>query len=130
MIAEAPPTNFLTGYFDVVYSISVFSHLPEGAASAWIAELARTLRSGGLLLASTHSERHTGTRPDLTAGQLRELSARGFLFAPGAGPFNDDSAFHTRGYLEKEWGKNDFELVSFRDQGLGGYQDLSVWRRR
>ena len=129
VIGGEPPTEFSSGFFDAAYAVSVFSHLPESAAHAWIHELARLLRTGGLLLASTHSERHTNTRPDLSPDQLRDLSMSGFLFAPGSGPFNDDSAFHTRSYLERSWG-SEFALVSFREQGLGGYQDLSVWRRR
>lgn len=39
-----------SGDVDLVYSYSVFTHLPEPMINAWVAELARVLKPGGLLL--------------------------------------------------------------------------------
>jgi SAM-dependent methyltransferase len=122
-----PPLGLPTGGFSVVLAISVFSHLDEPAQQAWLAELSRVLRPGGLLVASTHGRDLLVTRGDLGRERARELLARGFLFAPGDGPFNDDSAFHERPYLENVWGRW-FTLELFAARGLMGYQDLSVWR--
>ncbi len=49
-----PPLPFRDGFFDVVFANSVFSHLAEHSARAWLTELARLLRPGGLLVATTH----------------------------------------------------------------------------
>jgi SAM-dependent methyltransferase len=49
-----PPLMFRNNFFDVVFANSVFSHLSESNALAWIQEIQRILRPGGLLIATTH----------------------------------------------------------------------------
>jgi SAM-dependent methyltransferase len=120
---------FREGTFAVVVASSVFTHLDRAPARAWLLELERVLVPGGLLLASTHSERLVHARPDLTAEDHRRLVEEGFVFRAGPGPFNDDCAFHTRTFLERDWGTV-FLLVEHIPHGLAGYQDLTVWRRR
>ncbi|MEO6363550.1 MAG: UDP-N-acetylglucosamine 2-epimerase, partial [Caldimonas sp.] len=51
VIPAAPPTGLAGEAFDVVFTISVFTHLDEAAQNGWLAELSRLLRPGGLLLA-------------------------------------------------------------------------------
>jgi len=51
-----PPLEYRSGLFDVVYGISVLTHLPENLEQAWIDELARILRPGGRLLLTTHGD--------------------------------------------------------------------------
>jgi SAM-dependent methyltransferase len=125
-IDPRPPLPFTDAAFDVVYAVSVFTHLDEAKQLDWLREARRVLRPGGLLIASTHHESLAWTRPDLTAAHKEKLAADGFLFAAGDGPFNDDSAFHTLPYLEKIWGGL-FTLKAYRRHGLVGYQDLSAW---
>jgi len=127
-IEPRPPLPFPEASFDVVYAVSVFTHLDEAKQLDWLREAHRVLRPGGLLIASTHHEDLAWTRPDLSAAQREKLAAEGFLFAPGDGPFNDDSAFHTPPYLDRVWGGL-FARRMYRRQGLVGYQDLSVWAK-
>jgi SAM-dependent methyltransferase len=47
----APPISRPSGYFDLVYAISVFSHLTE-SWSEWLIDLHRLLRDDGLLIAT------------------------------------------------------------------------------
>ncbi len=55
-----PPLHFPGEYFDVVYLLSVFTHLRIAAQREWLAELARITRLGGLVLVTVHDEYHPG----------------------------------------------------------------------
>lgn len=48
---SAPPLSVETGFFDLSWAISVFTHLTTEALS-WLAELHRVLKPGGLLIAT------------------------------------------------------------------------------
>lgn len=56
-----PPIHFPDGYFDIVYLLSVFTHLRAATQREWLAELARIARRGGIVLITIHDENH----PDL-----------------------------------------------------------------
>ena len=50
-----PPLGCEDAQFDCIYSYSVFTHLSEPTHRAWLAELAKKLRPGGVMLHTTHS---------------------------------------------------------------------------
>lgn len=123
-----PPLALPDNSFDLVYAVSVFTHLDEPRQDFWLAEIIRLLRPGGLLLASTHAPVVLDAQPDITPEQRRELERHGFLFVPGSGPFNENRSFHTKPYMEAAWGRWLIPELHL-DQGLAAFQDLSVWRR-
>lgn len=49
-----PPLPFADGSFDLVYALSVFSHLNLDQCLAWMRELTRVTRPDGLILFTTH----------------------------------------------------------------------------
>jgi SAM-dependent methyltransferase len=49
-----PPLIYDDEKFDLVYALSVFTHLPESLQLLWINEINRILRPGGYLLFTTH----------------------------------------------------------------------------
>lgn len=52
-----PPTPYVSGSFDLIYALSVFSHLDQRRQGAWLTEFERLLRPGGLLVLSVLGER-------------------------------------------------------------------------
>lgn len=51
-----PPIYLKDDYFDVIYCISVFTHLSESSHHQWIAEILRLLKPGGLFIGTFHGE--------------------------------------------------------------------------
>jgi len=51
-----PPLDLPDAGLDLVYAHSVLTHLAEATAKAWLAELARVLRPGGVALLTFHDE--------------------------------------------------------------------------
>ncbi len=128
VLAPAPPAPFADAAFDVVFTISVFTHLDAPAERAWLEELRRVLRPGGLLLATTHSPEIARATPGPTRDELERLAATGFLFRASPGPFNEQAAFHAESYLARVWGER-FVPRGWLPRALGNFQDISLWER-
>jgi len=67
-----PPLPFHAGHFEFLYSVSVFTHLPEDAHAVWARELHRVLKPGGLLLCTLNGD---ASRALLTPGERRDYDA-------------------------------------------------------
>jgi SAM-dependent methyltransferase len=95
--ALAPPTGYEDGKFDLVYALSVFTHLDRDLQDAWIAEFERILKPGGLLIVSVLGESMAG-RLD---AEERERFDRGELVVerPRMAGRNLCSAYHPHSYV-------------------------------
>lgn len=51
-----PPLPYPDNSFDVIYGISVFTHLRDSWESRWLAEMHRVLRPGGWVLMTVHGQ--------------------------------------------------------------------------
>ncbi|HEX5387006.1 MAG TPA: class I SAM-dependent methyltransferase [Gemmatimonadales bacterium] len=60
----APPLPVPDGFFDLLFCRSVFTHLSAEMHGRWMAELARAVRPGGVVIVTTHGDAY---RPRLTA---------------------------------------------------------------
>lgn len=124
----APPLAFADGSFDLVYALSVFTHLPESLQAAWLDELARVLRPGGHLLLSLHGEHY---RPELTDAE-RTMFDRGELVvrhATVAGT-NRCTTFHPPEYVRERM-QRALTLGEHVPVGAAGnpFQDLILFRK-
>ena len=124
-----PPLAYPDGEFDLVYALSVFTHLTEGLQTMWMAELRRVVKPGGYLLVSVHGERYMhrlnpDERQRFMSGQL---IVKNNVKSPGA---NTCSAYHPSTYVREHLAA-DLEVVAFRAEGALGNprQDLYLLRR-
>ncbi len=70
-----PPTSYESDSFDLVYALSVLTHLPEALQLPWMSEFRRILRPGGVLVFTTLGESAKARasrqdRADFAAGRL------------------------------------------------------------
>ena len=72
-----PPLANAADSLDLVYAHSVLTHLTEPTARAWLAEIARVLRPGGLALMTFHDEAYAQAwAPE---GVVARLDADGYV---------------------------------------------------
>jgi SAM-dependent methyltransferase len=92
-----PPTPYEAESFDLIYALSVLSHLSEPLQRGWVAEFRRLLRPGGLLIVSVLGE---AVQDRLTAGERRRFG-RGELVVerPRMEGSNICTAYHPRPYV-------------------------------
>lgn len=123
----APPTGYGDASFDLVYAISVFTHLDEELQHRWLAEMQRLLRPGGRLIFTTHGDAFRGRlrRHEAQRYERDELVVR---FAAEQGS-NLCSAFHPRGWVTQCLGRSlgSIEFIAAGAPGLGR-QDIWIAR--
>lgn len=115
------------GAHDLIYALSVFTHLTEAGHRAWMAELRRVLPPGGLLFFTTHG---TAYLPQLTPEEQARFG-RGDLVVRGDGRAgsNHCAAFHPERYV-REAMAGGFEILSFEPRGARGNPVQDAWLLR
>jgi SAM-dependent methyltransferase len=144
----APPLPFEAESFELIYSISVFSHLGASLQGGWLRELARVLAPEGIALLSVHG-RHAFEQ--FRAGRVRTawcatevfqrpaLGAEEFVFAPYTRSMWTEGelpgvgreyglAFHGAAHVRAAWGR-ELDVLAVRERALTGWQDLVVCRK-
>jgi SAM-dependent methyltransferase len=144
--AKSPPLDFPDAAFDLIYAISVFSHLSLPNHLDWLRELRRVAAPRALLVLTTlgpHAMRRALTESavfDLVhvrRGELEqandELRGQGFAFIrQPEGHLDHDLygvTFMDRGFVAREWGKL-FHIVEIREAAIDDLQDAVVLERR
>lgn len=110
--------------FDVIYALSVFTHLPARLQAHWMAELRRVLKPGGVLVLSLHGDAMLGRlsrseRADYRTGRL--VTRGGDL--PGT---NHCAAFHPPAYVRGTFAKS-FEVLELAPEGAKGNPPQDAW---
>ncbi len=124
---HTPPLPFGDQYFDFIYSISIFTHLPEDMQFMWLSELRRVIRIGSFAVLTTHPI-------DLIPTVLKEsLQDPEFYYYVGGGteglPAFYQTSFHTVEYIHKRWSEY-FAVKKIIPRGIGrGGQDLVLCQR-
>lgn len=122
-----PPLAFPDAHFDLVYAISIFTHLDADFQHRWLGELKRVTKPDGMVLITVHGpERIRELTPELQD----EVKAKGLLFIPfplqrGIFPEWYQLSFHTPEYAIETF-SNYFQVLAYVPLGLNQYQDLMV----
>lgn len=120
-----PPLPYEDGAFDLVYAISVFTHLTEERQRKWLAELSRILTPGGVLVATTHGDELAANA--LVPRQVHDYEeGRVVVVYPESEGKNLCAAYHPRGALAAL--ADELEQVAFEPRGLE-VQDVNVFRK-
>ncbi|HEY7767496.1 class I SAM-dependent methyltransferase [Longimicrobium sp.] len=126
-----PPLDYPEGSFDLVYAISVLTHLDEEYQCRWLEELRRVTRPGGVLLLTVHGPDRV--RGDLGPELQAQVHEKGILFVPsllhrGIFPEWYQLTYHSREYVEKTFARY-FRVLDYIPLGLNAYQDIVVLER-
>jgi len=123
-----PPLSFADGQFDVIWLLSVFTHLRIATQNDWLSELQRVTAPGGFCLITFHDEDHSNMG-------MTDIS-RENLIRDGVALFNDHaegsnyvSTFQTRAYVRDQFARY-FEICDIvPSQENPTYQAIAVLRK-
>jgi SAM-dependent methyltransferase len=123
-----PPLPFSAEAFDLVYALSVFTHLTASLQESWMRELRRVLVPGGHLVLSVHGRRYA----DELTSEERAQFERGDLVvreSHEAGT-NRCGAYHPERYVRETLAAG-MEVLDLLPEGARGnpYQDLVILRK-
>jgi SAM-dependent methyltransferase len=135
------------GQFDLIISVSVFTHMNEADQFFYLAELARVAKSGATLLLTVHGERAL-RRGETEPGVFKMLTIRrqgleqaraafcgdGFQFILQRGHLTSRAyeygiTFISEAYVRRKW-TTYFDVVHLRAGAIHDFQDIVVLRAK
>lgn len=134
-----PPLPYGDGQFDLVYALSVFTHLRFEMQFKWAWEIHRVLRPGGILFATVHGGLFIPLilQNYLNGGRTLEFYSIGdeaqFAYTSHSGKSRDEgqvsvAAAQTKEFVKEQFSGFDF-AGAFPGSDLAGEQDLYIVRR-
>ena len=146
-----PPLPFADEAFDLIYSVSIFSHLSGDDSETWLKELARVTRPLGVALLTVQGPVALKRFHDAPDGAYwrRQVSAddldrRGFVFVPVPAQAGADPApgiesptrqveygytFLTRRHIDAAWSQPPWSVLGVFEGTVDGLQDVVALRK-
>ncbi|MBP6812973.1 MAG: class I SAM-dependent methyltransferase [Saprospiraceae bacterium] len=125
-----PPTQYQNAYFDLMYGISIFTHLSEPNHQQWFDELMRISKKGAILVLTTHGDvfREKLTEQERQEFDQGKLVARGKV-VEGHRVF---AAFHPPAYIRQlfEPQADILEHIAGTRKNWGLEQDVWILKKR
>lgn len=115
-----PPLAYGLKSFDLVYLISVFTHLSLNSQHLWVQELKRIIRPGGYILLTLHGEIYVRVfHPQL----MEEFSKTGYIEIPSSDEgSNSFGTYHAFEFVEALL--SDFEIIGYYPRGRINYPEV------
>lgn len=130
----APPLPYDDASFDLITSFSVFTHLRRADQAAWLDEMRRLLRPGGVLVATTHGT-FAGRWLFPDADEFRRVFADAFYDGFGDDALGDVASadyyratYQTIEYTRAAWAAH-LDVQDVVEGGLHNLQDVWILRR-
>lgn len=132
-----PPCPLDDNSVDAVFSISVMTHLPLDVQLAWLADLARVVRPGGIVLMSFGGPGAVAWSSVWNAPSYFEAWSRDGIHADQVDPAMngkiDDPSYYrnvaqTHEHIAREWAEH-FDILEILSEAIGTL-DFAVLRRR
>ena len=125
---------------DLIYAISVLTHLPEQHSCMLLRSWGESIESGGILVFTTHGpvslanlERYGRSLWSRKAQLESDFNSQGFVYAPYEHHLGNDYgiAWHSREYVEMTSASYlpDFKQLFYESAGLDGHQDVYAYQR-
>jgi len=120
-----PPLPYQSNSFDVVYGVSVFTHLRAQWEEAWLEELHRVLRPGGTMLVTVHG-RTTVDFASLAPSEyqilIRRIEEEGLVMTSSNSqldgfvdhPEEYVNVFHSERRIQEQWGRGFKDIKQLR----------------
>lgn len=138
-----PPLPYPDNFFDAIFSISIWTHLPLSLQLPWLEEMHRIIKPGGCALISISSAESLPIRkkrlPMWEPYSEEDLEREGILFVeyrylektPEAYPGVTESygsALHDFNHVKETWGQV-FSSVEIKPKAVHNSQDLVVLKK-
>jgi trans-aconitate methyltransferase len=115
--SETPPVDYAADSFDLIYAISVFTHLDESYQFRWLEELRRIARPGAIVLLTVDSS---------LVGDQEFVFQRSY--EEGLFPAWYQNAYHSREYVVDNFGRY-FSILDYLVKGMNKHQDIVILQK-
>jgi SAM-dependent methyltransferase len=125
-----PPLEYPSEMFDLIYAISVFTHLNEDYQFHWLSELKRIAKPKGILISTVYGQHWL---KDLPPEYLAKIKKEGFVFVrtdewKGIFPEWYQLAFHTKEYVLERYAEY-FDILDYIPGGMTNNQDIIILQK-
>ena len=125
-----PPLQYPPETFDLIYAISVFTHLDEDYQFRWLNELKRVTTPKGIILLTVNGRR---LWKDLRHEDIIDIEKRGFKFVTsntmrGIFPEWYQNAYHKKQYILNCYSTY-FQVLDYIPGGMNNRQDVVILQK-